>query len=63
MECLAGIYKWAFCISEPLFPSPYNFGFGGERDLASNKLQFESNFVRTSKYRWYDFLPSTKNVT
>lgn len=46
------------CSDERLFPDPYNFSFGRVDDLAKNRLAFESNFVRTSKYRWYNFLPS-----
>lgn len=62
MECLTKVYKFLCCISDPLFPNPYDFSFGGEGDLSKNKLTFESNFVRTSKYRWYDFLPSNINT-
>jgi hypothetical protein len=59
MECLKSVYKTVCCISDPKFPTPYDFTFGGPTDLAANRLAFESNFVRTSKYHWYDFLPST----
>ena len=58
MECLQKVYKFFCCITDPIFPTPYNFSFGSPLDLENNKKLFESNFVRTSKYRWYDFLPS-----
>lgn len=60
MECLSKFYKCVCCISDPVFPIPYNFSFGKLGDAESNRQHFESNFVRTSKYRWYDFLPSKK---
>lgn len=59
MECLRKAYKFVCCISDPKFPVPYEFAFGKDEDIAHNREIFESNFVRTSKYRWYDFLPST----
>ena len=58
MESLQAFRKLVCCIDDPLFPNPYNFNFGTSLNLEHNKLLFESNFVRTSKYRWYDFLPS-----
>lgn len=61
MTVLENIYKFICCIEDPVFPDPYTFEFGKREHLAANKLNFESNFVRTSKYRWYDFLPSTLN--
>ncbi len=63
MECLNKVYKFFCCISDPLFPDPYQFGFGSPEDTLANSKHFESNFVRTSKYRWYDFLPSTSLET
>ena len=51
--------KLLCCSNERLFPDPYNFHFGSAEDLPANELLFETNFVRTSKYRWYTFLPST----
>ena len=63
MECLEKVYKFFCCITDPVFPTPYNFSFGSPLDLERNKIQFESNFVRTSKYRWYDFLPSNLSLT
>lgn len=56
------MYKCFCCITDPIFPAPYNFSFGSPLDLENNKIWFESNFVRTSKYRWYDFLPSTHPI-
>ena len=58
MECLTAVYKCLCCISDPIFPQPYNYSFGHPADLLDNRNLFESNYVRTSKYRWYDFLPS-----
>lgn len=63
MECLRSVYKAVCCISDPVFPNQYDFSFGGPDDLLANKRNFESNFVRTSKYHWYDFLPSTSPPT
>ena len=62
MECLLSIYKLLCCIRDPVFPVPYNFQFGSPQNIINNKLLFESNFVRTSKYHWYDFLPSNSLV-
>lgn len=61
MQCLTDFYKLVCCISDAKFPTPYNFEFGHEGDRAQNHLLFESNFVRTSKYHWYDFFPSTSS--
>lgn len=58
MECLRTVYKAICCISDPKFPNQYNFDFGTPQDVTYNREAFESNFVRTSKYHWYDFLPS-----
>lgn len=55
--------KLLSCKDERLFPDPYNFSFGRAEDLVGNRAAFESNFVRTSKYRWYTFLPSTPPPT
>lgn len=63
MECLEKVYKFFCCITDPVFPTPYNFSFGSPLDLETNKIKFEPNFVRTSKYRWYDFLPSNLSLT
>jgi hypothetical protein len=59
MECLTKVYKFFCCITDPVFPDPYNFNFGDNKDIETNRTLFESNYVRTSKYRWYDFLPSS----
>jgi len=45
---------------ERLFPIPYDFSFGGGDNLNQNQISFESNYVKTSKYTWYNFLPSKK---
>ena len=58
MECLRKAYQFITCISDAKYPTPYNFDFGSEENIKRNSLLFESNFVRTSKYHWYDFLPS-----
>lgn len=61
MECLRQAYQLIACISDAKYPTPYNFDFGSEEKQQANALLFESNFVRTSKYHWYDFLPSKSN--
>jgi hypothetical protein len=37
MECLRTVYKAICCISDPKFPTPYNFSFGKPGDLAINR--------------------------
>lgn len=63
MECLTKVYECFCCISRPVFPSPYDFEFSGRDALHQNTIKFESNFVKTSKYTWYSFLPSTQKLT
>ena len=59
MECLEKIYNCICCISKHKFPDPYNFTFSGYDAVGENQRNFESNYVKTSKYTWYSFLPST----
>lgn len=63
MDCLTKAYHFATCLSQPKYPDPYNFEFGHKEDTKANAILFESNFVRTSKYHWYDFVPSKHHST
>ena len=56
MELLKKFYECICCIQNPVFPNPYQFEFSPTSPPARNKIEFESNFVKTSKYSWYDFL-------
>lgn len=58
MQCLTKFYECICCIHQPIFPDPYDFEFNGADVTTQNETDFESNFVTTSKYTWYDFIPS-----
>lgn len=45
------------------YPTPYSFEFEGGKPLPSNKLEFESNEIETSKYTLITFLPSTSTAS
>ena len=45
------------------YPTPYSFEFDGGREVASNRELFEGNSIKTSKYTWYNFLPSNSPDT
>lgn len=40
MKCLTEAYKVVCCISDPKFPTPYNFNFGSDEDTIKNRLDF-----------------------
>ena len=63
MSCMSKFLKCVTCTDEAKFPNPYNFEFGNKESWRASRVAFESNFVKTSKYTWYDFLPSMPPIT
>ena len=57
MTCGECLYNFICCNSTALYPDPYDFQFNGYSVTVENEEKFESNFVKTSKYTWYSFLP------
>lgn len=55
MDLLKKFYECICCIQNAKYPRPYEFEFDSQNPPARNYIEFESNFVRTSKYTWYDF--------
>ena len=45
------------CSGKAKYPTPYEFKIDTQQLPAQNKIEFESNFVRTSKYTIFSFLP------
>ncbi len=57
MDIFDRFYKCICCERGPKFPTPYNFQFNSVSE-PPNADEFETNYIRTAKYRWYDFLIS-----